>query len=75
VPAKQRQDLFLQKLRQCTVTFDFNDASSELKAKEIKRHTLQELLEYINSTRGVLTEPIYAEVINMVGYTRRLHIH
>ncbi|GAB5585318.1 serine/threonine-protein phosphatase 2A 56 kDa regulatory subunit delta isoform [Umbelopsis nana] len=65
VPAKQRQDLFLQKLRQCTVTFDFNDASSELKAKEIKRHTLQELLEYINSTRGVLTEPIYAEVINM----------
>ncbi|KAG2174620.1 hypothetical protein INT44_006884 [Umbelopsis vinacea] len=65
VPAKQRQDLFLQKLRQCTVTFDFNDASSELKAKEIKRHTLQELLEYINANRGVLTEPIYAEVINM----------
>ncbi|KAJ2955412.1 hypothetical protein NQZ79_g8587 [Umbelopsis isabellina] len=65
VPVKQRQDLFLQKLRQCSVTFDFNDASSELKAKEIKRHTLQELLEYINNTRGVLTEPIYAEVVNM----------
>ena len=49
------------------MTFDFNDASSELKAKEIKRHTLQELLEYINANRGVLTEPIYAEVINMVS--------
>lgn len=65
VPVKQRQDLFLQKLRQCSVTFDFNDASSELKAKEIKRHTLQELLEYINNTRGILTEPIYAEIANM----------
>jgi serine/threonine-protein phosphatase 2A regulatory subunit B' len=54
------------------VTFDFNDASSELKAKEIKRHTLQELLEYINANRGVLTEPIYAEVINMVGYSLQL---
>jgi serine/threonine-protein phosphatase 2A regulatory subunit B' len=54
------------------VTFEFNDASSELKAKEIKRHTLQELLEYINANRGVLTEPIYAEVINMVGYSLQL---
>jgi serine/threonine-protein phosphatase 2A regulatory subunit B' len=54
------------------VTFDFNDASSELKAKEIKRHTLQELLEYINANRGVLTEPIYAEVINMVGHSLQL---
>jgi len=65
VPASQRQELFLKKLSQCTVVFDFNDASSELKGKEIKRQALQEMLDFITSNRGVITEPIYPEVINM----------
>ncbi|KAI9313089.1 phosphatase 2A regulatory B subunit-domain-containing protein [Dichotomocladium elegans] len=60
-----RHELFIQKIRQCTVVFDFNDASSELREKEIKRHTLHEILEYVNVNRGVLTEPVYPEIINM----------
>ena len=61
-----RQDLFIQKLRQCNVVFDFSDAAADLREKEIKRQTLQEILEYINMNRGVLTEPIYSEVVRMV---------
>lgn len=67
VPSDKRQDLFLRKLGQCSVIFDFNDASADLKGKEIKRSTLAELLEYITTNRGVITEPIYPEVVSMVG--------
>ncbi|KAI9020091.1 phosphatase 2A regulatory B subunit-domain-containing protein [Phycomyces nitens] len=65
VPPHMRQDLFIQKLRQCQVVFDFSDASAELREKEIKRHTLQEILEHINMTRGVLLEPVYPEIVTM----------
>uniref|UniRef100_A0A1D1YJ73 Serine/threonine protein phosphatase 2A regulatory subunit n=1 Tax=Anthurium amnicola TaxID=1678845 RepID=A0A1D1YJ73_9ARAE len=65
VPSDKRQELFLRKLSQCSVIFDFNDASADLKGKEIKRSTLAELLEYITTNRGVITEPIYPEVVSM----------
>ncbi|SAM04793.1 hypothetical protein [Absidia glauca] len=65
VPPHLRQDLFIQKIRQCMVVFDFSDASAELNEKEIKRHTLQEILEYIVINRGVLTEAVYPEITNM----------
>ncbi|ORX46128.1 protein phosphatase 2A regulatory B subunit [Hesseltinella vesiculosa] len=65
VPPHLRQDLFIQKIRQCMVIFDFSDASSELNEKEIKRNTLQEILEYIILNRGVLTEAVYPEIIHM----------
>ncbi|KAG0229060.1 hypothetical protein BGW42_001829 [Actinomortierella wolfii] len=60
-----RQELFLKKINQCAVVFDFNDASSELKGKEIKRQTLTEILDYITNNRGVITEPVYPAVVNM----------
>ncbi|KAI9323837.1 phosphatase 2A regulatory B subunit-domain-containing protein [Dichotomocladium elegans] len=65
VPPHLRQDLFIQKIRQCTVVFDFNDAAAELREKEIKRQTLQEILEYINMNRGVLMDNVYPEIVNM----------
>lgn len=73
VPPHLRQDLFIQKIRQCTVVFDFSDASSELREKEIKRQTLQEILEYVNMNRGVLTEAVYPEIVNMVMYMFFFH--
>ncbi|KAI9480306.1 MAG: phosphatase 2A regulatory B subunit-domain-containing protein [Benjaminiella poitrasii] len=61
-----RQDLFLQKIRQCMVICDFSDPSSELPEKEIKRQTLQEVLEFIGNNIGVLTmEAPYAEIVKM----------
>lgn len=64
VPA-DRPELFVRKLRQCGVIFDFNDASSDLKGKQIKAQTLHEMLDYITSQRGVITEQIYPEVVTM----------
>ncbi|KAF7721784.1 Serine/threonine-protein phosphatase 2A 56 kDa regulatory subunit gamma isoform [Apophysomyces ossiformis] len=65
VPPSQRHELFVRKLHQCMVLFDFNDASSDLKGKEIKRQALQEMLEYVATTRGTITDSIYPDVIRM----------
>lgn len=64
-PAEQ-EALFIRKLRQCCVPFDFMDAVADLKGKEIKRSTLNELVDYISAGRGVLSEPVYPEIIRMV---------
>jgi serine/threonine-protein phosphatase 2A regulatory subunit B' len=56
----------VRKLQQCKVVFDFNDASAELQGKQVKAQTLHEMLEYITQNRGVVTEQIYPEVVNMV---------
>ncbi|KTG32166.1 hypothetical protein cypCar_00021019 [Cyprinus carpio] len=64
-PAEQEK-LFVQKLRQCCVLFDFlSDPLSDLKWKEVKRAALSEMVEYINHNRSVITEPIYPEVVHM----------
>lgn len=65
-PAEQ-ESLFIRKLRQCCVAFDFMDPVSDLKGKEIKRATLNELVDYISAGRGVLTEPVYPEIIKMIS--------
>ncbi|KAG7092323.1 Serine/threonine-protein phosphatase 2A 56 kDa regulatory subunit delta isoform [Marasmius oreades] len=64
-PPSDRPQLFVKKLHQCRVLFDFNDASSEMKGKQIKTQTLHEMLEYITSQRGVITDNVYPEVVNM----------
>ena len=64
----ERDDLFLQKIKQCCVLFDFvQDPLSDLKWKEVKRAALNEMVEYVSTNRGVLTEPIYPEVVSMVS--------
>ncbi|KAL2919538.1 serine/threonine-protein phosphatase 2A 56 kDa regulatory subunit delta isoform [Polyrhizophydium stewartii] len=65
VPVSERQDLFIKKIQQCNVLFDFNDALSDLKGKEIKRQTLTELVEYVSNNRGVIAEQVYPEIMNM----------
>jgi serine/threonine-protein phosphatase 2A regulatory subunit B' len=57
----------LQKLHQCAVVFDFNDASTEIAGKQIKAATLAEMLEWITTQRSVITEAVYPEVVAMVG--------
>ncbi|CAH1261853.1 serine/threonine-protein phosphatase 2A 56 kDa regulatory subunit gamma isoform-like isoform X6 [Branchiostoma lanceolatum] len=63
---EEREDLFVQKLRQCCVVFDFvNDPLSDLKWKEVKRAALNEMVEYVTHNRGVITEAVYPEAVNM----------
>lgn len=65
VPPARRQELFMQKIDQCNVIFDFNDASGDMKSKEIKRLALHELLDYVANNRQVITEPMYPRVVDM----------
>lgn len=62
----EQEELFIRKLRQCCVSFDFMDPVSDLKGKEIKRAALNDLSAYITHGRGVLTEAVYPEIIRMV---------
>eukprot|EP00039_Didymoeca_costata_P018607 m.334175 g.334175 ORF g.334175 m.334175 type:complete len:560 (-) comp17306_c0_seq1:90-1769(-) len=62
---KDRPKLFIEKVRQCCALFDFTEALSELKSKEIKRAALNEIIDYISTNRKVLTEEMYPEVVNM----------
>lgn len=48
------------------MVFNFMDPVADLKSKEIKRASLNELVDYITATRGVLTDPVYPEVVKMV---------
>ncbi|XP_076331813.1 serine/threonine-protein phosphatase regulatory subunit widerborst isoform X2 [Tachypleus tridentatus] len=68
VPSSEQEELFIRKLGQCCVVFDFMDPVSDLKGKEIKRATLNELVDYITAGRGVLTEAAYPEIIQMLVY-------
>eukprot|EP00069_Balaena_mysticetus_P003933 bmy_16946T0 len=65
VPSSEQPELFLKKLQQCCVIFDFMDTLSDLKMKEYKRSTLNELVDYITISRGCLTEQTYPEVVRM----------
>ncbi|XP_040923492.1 serine/threonine-protein phosphatase 2A 56 kDa regulatory subunit delta isoform isoform X1 [Betta splendens] len=65
-PPLEREELFVQKLRQCCVLFDFlSDPLSDLKYKEVKRAGLNEMVEYITHNSDVVTESIYPEAVIM----------
>ncbi|KAK6635219.1 Serine/threonine-protein phosphatase 2A 56 kDa regulatory subunit gamma isoform [Polyplax serrata] len=66
VPGNEKEELFVQKIRQCCVLFDFvTDPLSDLKWKEVKRAALHEMVEYVTTQRGVITEAIYPEAVHM----------
>jgi serine/threonine-protein phosphatase 2A regulatory subunit B' len=67
-PATEQQDLFIKKIKQCCIVFDFMDPVIDLKSKEIKRACLNEIVDYISVTKSCLTEPVYPEIIAMVSF-------
>jgi len=69
----EREQLFLQKIDQCCILFDFAmDPLSDLKYKEVKRAALNEIVDFITHNKGVITEPIYPEVARMVNMSHFL---
>ncbi|GCB61991.1 hypothetical protein scyTo_0011409 [Scyliorhinus torazame] len=68
VSSTEKAALFQRKLQQCCVVFDFMDSLGDLKMKEYKRSTLNELVDFVAVGRGILTEPNYPEVVKMVSF-------
>uniref|UniRef100_A0A4W4G880 Serine/threonine protein phosphatase 2A regulatory subunit n=1 Tax=Electrophorus electricus TaxID=8005 RepID=A0A4W4G880_ELEEL len=66
-PSTEQQVLFVQKLQQCCVLFDFLDSVTDLKSKEVKRATLNELVDYVSTNRGVLVDSAYPDIIHMIS--------
>jgi serine/threonine-protein phosphatase 2A regulatory subunit B' len=67
-PLQKREALFKQKLQLCCVIFNFDDADSDTKGKEIKRETLVELAEYVNTPVGqkIFVEGLMPDIVELV---------
>lgn len=65
VSPEVRIPLFIAKVDQCNTMFDFNDPSFDIQGKEIKRSTLDELIEFLVTNRFTYTNEMYAHVVNM----------
>ncbi|KQS38842.1 serine/threonine-protein phosphatase 2A 56 kDa regulatory subunit gamma isoform isoform X2 [Drosophila erecta] len=63
--ASEREELFIEKIRQCCTLFDFSEPLSDLKFKEVKRAALHEMVDFLTNQNGVITDVIYPEAINM----------
>lgn len=61
-----QQELFIKKLLQC----NFTDHVADPKSKEIKRACLNELVDYVTASRGILSYlAVYSEFVKMVSET------
>jgi len=67
-PMQKREALFRQKLQLCNVIFNFDDPESDARGKELKRETLVELAEYVNTPIGqkIFTESLMPDIVEMV---------
>jgi len=67
-PAAKRDQLFEQKLKLCAYAFDFDDAQSHKREKEVKRQTLLELVDFVNTSQGqrIFTEAAMPAIMAMV---------
>ena len=65
-PAGERQALFIRKLRLCSYQMDFTE-SDKARDKEIKRLNLLEIMDYINTTKGVFNESTFEEITAMIS--------
>ena len=67
VSVAEKQSLFVKKLHLCAFTFDFTDSSRNVREKEIKRQTLVELVDYVNTGTGKFTEAVSEDIIFMLS--------
>ncbi|XP_015055906.1 serine/threonine protein phosphatase 2A 57 kDa regulatory subunit B' beta isoform-like [Solanum pennellii] len=67
VQISERQVLFFRKLQICCFQFDFTDTMKLVREKEIKRQTLVELVDYVQSGAGKISESNQEEMVKMIA--------
>lgn len=70
VPEKERERLFVTKLRVCQRVYDFTNSDSQVENKLEKRACLLDILQYISTRRRVFTEAVYGPLFDM--FTKNL---
>ncbi|KAJ1788241.1 serine/threonine-protein phosphatase 2A 56 kDa regulatory subunit delta isoform, partial [Coemansia sp. RSA 2399] len=63
----KRKELFVQKLAQCGVVFDFQNFDENIEGKEAKQQTLVEILDYMSDRVGIVTPDVYPTLFSMVS--------
>jgi len=68
-PSAKREELFVLKLQLCSVIFSFDDPMADKRGKDMKRQTLLELVDYVNTPAGqkIFTESIMGDLMTMVS--------
>ncbi|KAK4377711.1 hypothetical protein RND71_004007 [Anisodus tanguticus] len=72
VPISERQVLFFKKLQICCYQFDFNDTMKCVRDKELKRQSLVELVDYVqsgssSSSSGKISENNQEGMVKMIS--------
>ncbi|KAB8100516.1 hypothetical protein EE612_031070, partial [Oryza sativa] len=60
VPNSEKQNLFVSKLNLCCAVFDFSDPNKSSAEKDIKRQTLLDLIDYVDSSSSRFSEAVIA---------------
>ena len=68
-PPMKREELFVTKLKLCSVIFSFDDPTADKRGKDMKRQTLLELVDYVNTPAGqkIFTEACMGDLMAMVS--------
>uniref|UniRef100_A0A5B6Z4M9 Serine/threonine protein phosphatase 2A regulatory subunit n=1 Tax=Davidia involucrata TaxID=16924 RepID=A0A5B6Z4M9_DAVIN len=67
VPVSEWHVLFLRKLQICCFTFDFSDTLKSAREKEIKRQTLLEVVDIVQSGWCKMNEIMQEEMVRMIS--------
>uniref|UniRef100_A0A5B6Z481 Serine/threonine protein phosphatase 2A regulatory subunit n=1 Tax=Davidia involucrata TaxID=16924 RepID=A0A5B6Z481_DAVIN len=67
VPVSERHVLFLRKLQICCFTFDFSETLKSAREKEIKRQTLMEVVDLVQSGSCKMNEIMQEELVRMIS--------
>mmetsp|Transcript_31546 Transcript_31546/g.46554 ORF Transcript_31546/g.46554 Transcript_31546/m.46554 type:complete len:520 (-) Transcript_31546:70-1629(-) len=68
-PPAKREELFIMKLKLCSVIFSFDDPTADKRGKDMKRQTLLELVDYVNTPAGqkIFTESVMSDLMYCVS--------
>lgn len=67
VPVGERQNLFLRKVQVCCFLFEFTDTMKMAREKEIKRQSLSELVDFVQSGSIKISEGNQEEMVRMIS--------
>lgn len=69
VVSNKREELFRAKLKLCSIIFSFDDSTSDKRGKDMKRQTLLELVDYVNTPAGqkIFTESVMEDLMACIS--------
>lgn len=76
-PGFEQEELFIQKLQQCCVIYNFKYPEMNLYEKNVKMAALSNMLNYIVKASNILTDRVHEAILQMVSHNifRSLSCH